>query len=236
MMPPPFGSSRPTGVTAGEIDPDAPEKGEWRERPDGHAPHPGHHEIASARDPRGGLAKRIGDAAVGAVDRRDRRNADRDAHDRQDDAKRMAPCRAGHESAQDEAPAAHVRRGILPSAISRVRSARRAAASECVARRSVTPRSRRTLRAARAPCFAVAAVEVAGRLVGEQQPRARDERPRDRDPLHLAAGELVGVRRGAVGEADAGEEIPGARRRRPPGRRAGGAARRSRRRRGGAGD
>ena len=34
-------------------------------------------------------------------------------------------------------------------------------------------------------------VEVAGRLVGEDDRRARDERPRDRDALRLAAGELA---------------------------------------------
>ena len=35
-------------------------------------------------------------------------------------------------------------------------------------------------------------VEVAGRLVGEDHRRARDERSRDRDPLLLAARELGG--------------------------------------------
>ncbi len=35
-------------------------------------------------------------------------------------------------------------------------------------------------------------IEVAGRLVGEQQRRVVDERPRDRDALLLPAGELVG--------------------------------------------
>ena len=36
-------------------------------------------------------------------------------------------------------------------------------------------------------------IEVAGRLVGQQQRRVVDERARDRDALLLAAGELVGV-------------------------------------------
>ena len=35
-------------------------------------------------------------------------------------------------------------------------------------------------------------VEVAGRLVGEDQRRVGDERARDRDPLLLTAGELDG--------------------------------------------
>src|SRR5437868_2322340 len=40
----------------------------------------------------------------------------------------------------------------------------------------------------------VSAVQIAGGLVGQQQPRARDERPRDGDALHLSPRELVGVR------------------------------------------
>ena len=36
-----------------------------------------------------------------------------------------------------------------------------------------------------------AAVEVAGRLVGQQHGRVGDDRARDRDALLLAAGELV---------------------------------------------
>ena len=47
-------------------------------------------------------------------------------------------------------------------------------------------------------------VEVAGRLVGQQQRRVVDERARDRDALLLAAGELVGEvvqLRGEAGEA-----------------------------------
>ena len=36
-----------------------------------------------------------------------------------------------------------------------------------------------------------AAVEVAGRLVGEHQRRLADDGPRDRHPLPLAAGQLV---------------------------------------------
>src|SRR6202022_2268127 len=35
-------------------------------------------------------------------------------------------------------------------------------------------------------------VEVPGRLIGEKDPRIVDERPRDRDPLLLAAGKLIG--------------------------------------------
>ena len=46
------------------------------------------------------------------------------------------------------------------------------------------------------------AVQVAGRLVGEQQRRLGDQRPGHRDPLLLAAGELVGLVLGPVGQPD----------------------------------
>ena len=51
-------------------------------------------------------------------------------------------------------------------------------------------------------------VEVAGRLVGEDDCRAGDERARDRDALLLAAGELGGPVGQAVGEPDPLDEIP----------------------------
>ena len=50
-------------------------------------------------------------------------------------------------------------------------------------------------------------VERAERLVHQQQPRALGERPGDRDPLLHAAGELVGVALGEVGEADQLEQL-----------------------------
>ena len=52
-----------------------------------------------------------------------------------------------------------------------------------------------------------ARVEVAGRLVGEQQRRMVDEGAGDREPLLLAAGELVGEVRDLVGEADEAERV-----------------------------
>ena len=45
-------------------------------------------------------------------------------------------------------------------------------------------------------------VEVAGRLVGEQDRRVVDERARDRDALALAARQLVGPVRHALAELD----------------------------------
>ena len=45
------------------------------------------------------------------------------------------------------------------------------------------------------------AVEVAGRLVADQQRRVGDDRAGDRDALLLAAGQLAGLVRGAIGQA-----------------------------------
>ena len=45
-------------------------------------------------------------------------------------------------------------------------------------------------------------VELAGRLVGDQQLRAPGQRPGDRDALLLAAGQLVRAVRGVLGEPD----------------------------------
>ena len=56
-------------------------------------------------------------------------------------------------------------------------------------------------------------VEVPGRLVGEDDRRPLGERPRDRDPLALAAGQLRRPVGEAVAEADALERGP---RRVPP--------------------
>jgi hypothetical protein len=49
-------------------------------------------------------------------------------------------------------------------------------------------------------------VEVAGRLVGEQEPGPPQEGPAEGDPLQLAAGELLDRVRGAPLEADPREE------------------------------
>ena len=49
------------------------------------------------------------------------------------------------------------------------------------------------------------AVEVAGRLVADQQGRIGDQRAGDGDALRLAAGQFAGLVLGAVGEADQGQ-------------------------------
>jgi len=48
-------------------------------------------------------------------------------------------------------------------------------------------------------------VQRAGRLVGENQTRVIHDRPRDRDPLLLSAGELIGLAEKAVGKPDDAE-------------------------------
>ena len=58
---------------------------------------------------------------------------------------------------------------------------------------------------------AVAAVEVAGRLVGEDQRRVVDERPRDGDALRLAAGHLGRPVRRPARQADRREGFADAR-------------------------
>ncbi|HSJ98100.1 MAG TPA: hypothetical protein VLC53_13550, partial [Myxococcota bacterium] len=55
-------------------------------------------------------------------------------------------------------------------------------------------------------------VEVAGGLVGEQQPRLAHEGARHRDALLLAAGELARIVAEALAQADALEHRAGARR------------------------
>ena len=75
-----------------------------------------------------------------------------------------------------------------------------------VAMRAVTP-SRRTIGPEQGHDRAAGArVELACRLVGEEQVRAIGERPRDGDPLLLAAGQLVRSVARAIGQTDDIEE------------------------------
>ena len=81
---------------------------------------------------------------------------------------------------------------MRPSSRCTTRSACAARAGECVTITTVAP-SRCSDAEHVHDVRAVAAVEVARRLVGEDQRRIVDERARDRDALLLAARELVGV-------------------------------------------
>ena len=51
-------------------------------------------------------------------------------------------------------------------------------------------------------------VEVAGRLVGEEERRARHERAGDRDPLLLAGRQLVGLVVLLPGQVDERDDVP----------------------------
>jgi len=61
-------------------------------------------------------------------------------------------------------------------------------------------------------------VEVAGGLVGQEERGRLDQRARERDPLRLTLGELVGIGLGAPGEADGFEARERQRRDLAPGR------------------
>ena len=92
------------------------------------------------------------------------------------------------------------------------RSANVAMSGSCVTMTMVMPSSRLSSVRRFITSLEVAAVEVAGRLVGEHHLRPGDDRPGDGDALLLAAGKFVRVVAGAVGEADLVER----RQRQPP--------------------
>ena len=95
---------------------------------------------------------------------------------------------------------------IRPSCRNTTRSAMAAADGSCVTITTVRPSSRAQRPQQREHLAAGPRVEVARRLVGEQQRRRQQQRPRDRDALLLAAGELGGHVLGAVAEPDAGQQ------------------------------
>ena len=103
---------------------------------------------------------------------------------------------------------------ILPSARKSMRSAIAAARGSCVTITVVWPYSSTECLKQVEDLAARLRVEVAGRLVGEDDRRARDERARDRDALLLSAGELGRAVLAPVGEADVVDQ----RARRTPGR------------------
>ena len=81
---------------------------------------------------------------------------------------------------------------MLPSARKRIRSAIEAERGSCVTITVVWPVVLHGLAEELEDLAAGLRVEVAGRLVGEDDGRLRDQRARDRDALLLAAGELGG--------------------------------------------
>ena len=84
--------------------------------------------------------------------------------------------------------------------------ARSASAGSCVTMTSAVPSALTRSSSAR-DLLAGGLVQLAGRLVGQQQPRAVGERARDRDALHLAARELRRPMIGARGQADVVEQL-----------------------------
>ena len=106
------------------------------------------------------------------------------------------------------------RRGRRAARSSRRRAPR--ARRSCVTSTSVRPRSRLTAHEQIDDLPAGGAVEIAGRLVGEQDRRIVGERARDRDALLLAARELRRIVMPAVRQPDVREQ----RRGRAPARRA----------------
>ena len=83
---------------------------------------------------------------------------------------------------------------------------------------SVRPPSSTVVAQQREHLAAGAQVQRAGRLVGEHDLGLADQRPGDRHPLLLAAGELRGAVAGAVAEADRGQRLARPRRAEPPAR------------------
>ena len=101
-------------------------------------------------------------------------------------------------------------RSIRPSRMTSVRPARDAIAWSCVTMTTAVPSLLHAIEQL-GDLFAGRAIELSGRLVGQQQHRPIGQRPRDGDPLHLAAGELRRAMVRAMGEADVLQKLGGAR-------------------------
>ena len=91
-----------------------------------------------------------------------------------------------------------------------MRFAYSAMSGSCVTRTMVMPCSFSSWNSA-ITSIGRARVEVAGRLVGEEERRLGDQRARDRDALLLAAGELARLVVETIAEADALERRDGQR-------------------------
>ena len=96
-----------------------------------------------------------------------------------------------------------------PSRIWTTRSATRADSGSWLTTIVVAPASRESSRIERVDLRRVRRVELAGRLVGDEEPRPVRERGAERDALLLAAGELARERVAPVEQADALEQRVG---------------------------
>ena len=99
---------------------------------------------------------------------------------------------------------------MRPSRIVMTRPAHAAMSCSCVTMAMVMPRLAVERLQEREHLEARPGVEVAGRLVGQEERRVGDQGPGDRDALLLAAGELVGRVVDPVVEADRARARPGA--------------------------
>ena len=128
------------------------------------------------------------------------REGDQDRYDHQDRAQLLA-----EQILADEHEIVHAARSFStkrPLSRCSVRRAKRAAAGSWVTITMVLPRSRLSNLQRRQDLVRRGAVEVAGRLVAQQQPRIGYDGAGDGDALLLTARHLTRIVLGPVGEAD----------------------------------
>ena len=116
---------------------------------------------------------------------------------------------------------------IRPERSRTMRSQRCASALSCVTSTSVVPRSTWPANSRSMICCAGGLVEIAGRLVGDQDRRIGRQRAGERDALLLAAGQLRRIVAEPLGQSDRGQFVRARGRTRRRRRRARAAPRRS---------
>ena len=121
--------------------------------------------------------------------------------------RRGPPWRGGSPPGGDGYAAASPSRMMRPSRTSTTRPARRASVMSCVITTSVRPCCQRSPKS-HMTSLPEEVSRLPGRLVGEQDVGVHGERARDRDALHLAAGELRRLVVHPVAEADLGRAAP----------------------------
>ncbi len=165
---------------------------------------------------RASLAEHLADALDDRAERDDRRHADGDADEEEQQPPprrpRLAqrPCAARTSSGRPPRRRC-ARRPVRPAARAWHRPSPASSAS-CVTSTSVGVPRRVDVAQQVHDVPAVGAVEVARRLVGEQDRRVVGQRARQRDALLLAAGELRRIVMRAAGQADLVEQRAGPRR------------------------
>ena len=148
------------------------------------------------------------------ADAGDRQDAERDAGDENPETAQPAaqlapgqPQRQRHHAcfAVSAAPIS-----IRPECMCSTRSQRAASAVSCVTSTSVVPRSRWPRNNKFDDLSSRRLVEIAGRLVGDEEGGIRSERAGERDALLLAAGQFGRICDQAAGQPDGGEFALGA--------------------------